>query len=647
VVGPSLAGEAPGDPAFAEAREISLRIALLPLLSRTLVLENLVIEEATVRLVRDDGGLRLPEREEPEPSAPREPREPADGGADDDSGVSLAVKELALRDARILFEDRTVSPAAKIEVSDLDATAALSPTEPTEIELDAKLAGGSIAIDGSADLLAQQSQWTAKLDGIDLSVVAPWLDDGRTVSGGLSGTLKGKGEPASPDLVADLQVSDGVVQIRDVGLRGPLSIRADLAGGETLSGEFEVDATAAALDAYEGTFQKPAGKPGSLKGRFLPKPDGSITVDDLELKIHNLEARGKIDVGDRVQAELSAEPVDLVGWSEILPALAEYRPAGTLRPGTLRVATEPLSVRGRIGLDGVQLALPDGPEIALQGALEGKGDALSLVDVKLTTGGETVTIAGEVSGLSQDEMGYRLALDSDGAESNTLLSAFTAVDDQVFGPLFVDTDLTGRTGDPRFETLAGRVAFAVRPGKLKGISPLQLTIAKLGTFGEAALLAAALDKPERAKKIDRFYGDEFEELAATFDVAGGWARTRDLRLVYPSYRLDLTGGIRLRDQRLDFTGILTLDKEVDEALADGSSGQVEPEKRVIELAEVKGTLAEPKIGLSSRTVQGWVGGYAGRKVRDKYQEKIDEKLGEQLGGDVGELVEGLFGGKRR
>ncbi|MBW2316275.1 MAG: hypothetical protein JRH10_19085, partial [Deltaproteobacteria bacterium] len=222
-------------------------------------------------------------------------------------------------------------------------------------------------------------------------------------------------------------------------------------------------------------------------------------------------------------------------------------------------------------------------------------------------------LAGEISGLANDRKAYRLALDSDGAEANTLLSAFTAVDDQVFGPLFVDTDLTGMTADPRLETLAGRVAFAVRPGKIEDVSILRLTIEKLGTFGEAALLAAALDKPSRAKKIERYYGDEFEELAGTFEIINGWATTNDLRIVYDGYRVDLDGRMRLRDRRLKFTGTLTLEREVDDALASASDAEGDPEAadakppRVIELAEVKGTLDDPKVSLSSKTVRSIVG----------------------------------------
>jgi len=644
VEGPRLAGEAAGEPPFAEAQEVSLEVAFWPLLARSLVLESLVVEGATVRLVRDAGGLRLPEPERDGRPAAGAPG--ARGGGEGEDAVALAVQELALRDARVLFEDRSVRPPAKLEIEDLDAIAVLSADAPAKIQLDAELGGGRLSVDGRADWAAQAARWTATLDGVGLAVLAPYLPEGQEAAGRLSGTVQGEGAFASPGLAAELTLRQGVVRISDIGLEGPLRLRADLSGEEPRSGSFDLDATDAALDAYGGAFRKAAGKPGTVKGRLVPKAGGGFDVDDVELKIHDLDARGRIETGDPVRAELTAQPIDLAGWGEILPALAAYQPAGTLRPGTLRIASEPLSVRGRIGLDGVRLTLPDGPQIGLEGALEGTGDALKLVNVALTTGGQRVRIAGLVAGLAQPQRSYHLALGADGAEANTLLSAFTAVRDRVFGALSLDTDLSGRTGDPQLETLAGHLRFAIHPGKIKDVSLLRLTVQRLGTFGEAALLAAALDKPARLEKIERFYGDSFEELAGSFDVAKGWARTRDLRLVYPSYRVDLQGGIRLRDRRLDFSGTLTLDRDVDEALAGASGGTAAERPRVIQLAEVQGTLDSPRVGLSSHTVRAWVDDYAGGKIRDEVQGKLDDKLGKELGGDVGDLVDGLFGGRR-
>ncbi len=647
---PSLSGEAASDPPFMEAREVSLQLALWPLLARSVVLENLVVEEATLRLVRDADGIRLPEP--PAEEAPADPA-PSEGGPssgkEEDSGVSLAVEEVALRGSRIVLEDRTVAPAATWDIEDLDATARLSLTGPAEIDVDARVEGGGFALDGTADLEASTADLEAKLDGIGLAALAPYLDDGRSVAGALSGTVGVRGAFATPEIAADLDVAESVVRIGDVDLRGPLALRANLRGGDALSGTFDVDATAAELDAFEGAYRKPAGRSANVKGRLVPREDGGLTVDDVELKIHNVDARGKVDVdGERVRASLNAEPFDLAGWDELVPALAEYGLRGTVRPEALAFTTEPLSFHGKIGLDGVEAVLPDGPPVVVRGAVEGKGDAAELVDVVLETGGEALRISGRVDGLSKERMRYKVRLGADGAETNTLLSAFAGVSDQVFGPLQFATDLSGVTGDEKLEDLTGRVAFEVTPGRWKDVSLLEQTVLRLGDVGEAALLVATLKKPERAKKMERYYGDEFEALAGTFDVAQGWARTEDLRLVYDGYRVDLAGGLRLFDQLLDFTGKLTLKPEVDQNLAD-ASGEPEPgesRERVIELARVKGTLAEPDVEISSAEARSLAGSYARSKVRRKYGEKLDEKLGEGASEQVGELIEGLFGGKR-
>ncbi len=65
VLRPLVAGARPDLPRLFEAREVSLRIALLPLLARTVLIDSLVIEGAVVKLRRtEDGVAILPESEE-------------------------------------------------------------------------------------------------------------------------------------------------------------------------------------------------------------------------------------------------------------------------------------------------------------------------------------------------------------------------------------------------------------------------------------------------------------------------------------------------------------------------------------------------------------------------------------------------------
>lgn len=648
---PVLAGETPDAPPFVEAQEVALRVALAPLLARSVVLETLVIEGATLRLVRDAGGLRLPAPPagdaEEAPGEPGPAAEPAGGSGDASGGVALGVKSLRLRGARVVLEDRTVSPPAVWDVEDVDATAGIaSLDEPVDFRLDARVAGGAVAIEGTADLAAETLDAEARLDGLGLASLRPYLEAAGELAGAVSGTVRATGSFAAPELEADLALADGDLRLDTVALRGALGLRAKLRLGDALAGTFDIDATGADLDAADGAFRKPPGRAARVQGRLVPRDGGGLAVDDVVLKIHNVDATGRVETGRRLRAELDVQPFALAGWDELLPALAAYRPAGTLRPGALRVATQPLEVHGRIGLDAVELTLPDAAPITLDGAVEGTGDAVQLRDVVLTTGGERIRLGGEVSELSGTPR-YRLALGADGAETNTLLSAFTAVEDRVHGPLTLDTQLAGRTGDPGLRSLTGHVDFAIRPGRIKGVSLLEETVGRLGTFGEAALLVGALKAGDEMRKMERFYGDDFQEAAGRFDVRDGWAHTNDLRIVYDAYRVDLTGRMRLADRRLDFRGRLTIEEEVDATLADASAGESpEPKRRVIELAGVKGTLDDPEVDLSRQVVQSWVGGYTARELREKYQEKLDEKLGEDLGKDVGDLVEGLLGGGR-
>ena len=87
----------------AEAGRVELRIALLPLLRRTVLVDALVVEQASAHVVRQDGELRLrgataPE-EEPR-SEPREPPAPREEGA----GFSFAIRSASVAETRLTLE---------------------------------------------------------------------------------------------------------------------------------------------------------------------------------------------------------------------------------------------------------------------------------------------------------------------------------------------------------------------------------------------------------------------------------------------------------------------------------------------------------------------------------------------------------------
>ena len=153
VMGVTLSGEKVEDPPLLEAREIALRVALLPLLFRTVVVDSLLVEGATLRLTRTSDGIALPsppvadaagggEGTQPAP-LDADQGSPSDGGGESGS-VDLAVRELRLRDTTLQLLDRAVSPEVRWELREIDATASAGSLDgPIELEIEATLASGA------------------------------------------------------------------------------------------------------------------------------------------------------------------------------------------------------------------------------------------------------------------------------------------------------------------------------------------------------------------------------------------------------------------------------------------------------------------------------------------------------------------------
>jgi hypothetical protein len=150
------------------------------------------------------------------------------------------------------------------------------------------------------------------------------------------------------------------------------------------------------------------------------------------------------------------------------------------------------------------------------------------------------------------------------------------------------------------------------------------------------------------RKMQRYYEDEFQYLGGTLRIAGGLARSDDLRLVYRNYSVDLRGAVGLVDQRLDLRGELTIDDEIDATIATPEGSAQEPKRgrsRVIPLARITGTVAAPRVELTDEAVLHFAGAYATGERRDKLERKIDERLGEGAGREAMDILDGLLKGK--
>ena len=648
----TLSGETSDDPPLLEAREIALRVALLPLLFQTVVVDSLVIEGATLRLTRTRDGIELPSLPAADAAGSGEGTEsatrdadaepPSDGGGEDGS-VDLAVRELRLRDTTLQLLDRAVSPAVRWELREIDATASGDSLDgPIELEIEATLAsGGQVALSGTVTR-AGRLDLQARFDQLVIDPLAPYLGDDLEITGRLDGTGAIFGPASSPEkLELDLHGEDVRFRREDLSLRGAVDVRANvLSPAGEANGEFEVDATGAELE-LAGAFTKPVGTPATLTGRIGPADNGGLAIDDLRLQIKNFEATGRVSSLDPVRAELSAESFDVEGWEALLPGLTGSPPSGRLALDGVVYQADPPDLRGAIQLEELALRSPDAPPLVLRGTLRAEGQQIVSEGLVVETGGETLTVDVRLQSLF-DAPRYDVSLKTQGADANALLTAVAGKPDTLHGPLGLDASFRGLLGGDVVSSLEGRIDFGVVNGRLAGVSLLRAVFDRLGAVGSLAL---DLGKAFGGRDLQRFYGDEFERLTGVFDIANGVARTDDLTFLYRGYGVRLCGTLGLDDLSLDMRGDLTLHEEIDAELAQelGARSSYRPRRREIKLASVKGTLDAPSVSVSSRAAVLLATSYASGSL-------IDEALGDALGGEAGQVVDsilqGILGGSR-
>jgi hypothetical protein len=594
VVGLFVAGPTPQAPPALEAEKVALQLALAPLLGRTVVIDSLVAEGAKLRLVRTAEGVEVPL-----PPGGPDPREvPVEEGG----GFSFAVREVELPDAKLIFEDRAVSPPVTWELSDVGVRLrGHAPDEPFDVEVKVEMAGGgrlsgqgSVGRDGQIDL-------GLELDAFPVDLVGHYLGDTAQLAGTLSGKLTARGDAADPDpLGFDLVLSDGDVRFDDLVLIGRAAIQGEISGGlRAPIGRFEADATQAELRFGE-VFAKPPGRPATIKGRLVTKPDGRLGVDDLQVKVENVEAHGKVELGERMRVALSASSFDLSGVHPLFIPLADYELSGPVSVSELEVLTKPLELRGEVRFEGVAVRPADVGEFEVRGSLLGEGDVIRTRDLMLTAGGEVIPLEGELSGLDGSRS-YRLRVRTEQADTDRIVSAFSANDDRLHGPLDLLGELDGSlAGQPSLaDALGGRVRFDIAPGRLRGISILEATFRRFDQTGALGFLKG-LNLPgfqnPLAPGLERYYGEHFDSLGATLEIQAGQAHTPDFRLVTPSYEFALQGLIRLSDLGLDAEGELLLGAELMGSIAGlvGLPKMPLVQKVVIPIPKLGGTLTDPK-----------------------------------------------------
>ncbi|HZH26277.1 MAG TPA: AsmA family protein [Azospirillaceae bacterium] len=381
----------------------------------------------------------------------------------------------------------------------------------------ARLAG-TVTANGETVNLAAQAAAPRRLAGGEPSPVALTVD-GRLVQAGFEGDAATSGRLSGRVRFATPSVSD---------LASRLGFRLEDPPVDALRAEGRVAVAPGAL-AVEDLVLAP--DVGRLTGRVSADWSGPVTRVDARLVADGIvvgDAPTAVPAGGPQGGGQVPAPAADAGWS------AEPIDFAALRRFAVDAVLENRS--SRIG--GVDV----GPSTLTLAVADG---VLRLDAPDVPVFGGRTTMHAEADGSKDGPGTVHLRAQAEGVEAESLLQALAGID-LVRGTTAVDLDVAaqGRSQRELAAALDGRTRMDLRNGVLRGVN--------IAAILRDPLAAAAGRADQGARETD------FAELAATFAINDGLARTDDLRMLAPLFRVEGEGTVSLPQRQLDLRLVPTV-----------------------------------------------------------------------------------------
>ncbi|MDD2335636.1 MAG: AsmA family protein [Geobacteraceae bacterium] len=575
---------------FAEAR---LHYQLLPLLSRRVVVDEIVLDTPDIHIARNlDGSFNfsdLLKKEQPEASPAQEEKTP----------FTFAVSKIEVTDGQVLYEDRKGIDGSPftyklqnigVEIKNL------TPDKPFPLKCEATAPGVELGFNGTVERLTNGPM-------VDCQVTATIADLAKTVA-------------SLPPVIA--------AKVSSLSPTGKISAKIHLAG--------EVKTPLAML------------KDGELKlegitlaaGGQNPVISGTVALADRSLSSRNLAVvlgKNRLDLQiktsplDRkpLAVELSAncDVLDIDAFASAKKPQAPSAPAvagkGSAEPGPLKL---PLSMSGAVNAKSVTVKGLVLSGLSLRYRLA--DNVLTVEDLKGGVAGGSFLDAATIN-LGTRGFSYTNKLSLQGVQVEKLVAAFAPkAAGSISGVLQAKADLSGSGVTPvaMKRNLIGKGSFDLKNGKLTG-SGFMSELA--GFLGSADLRVV-----------------RFSSFAGTYRIKDGQVNL-DSALDGSDIRMKPQGRIGL-DKSLDLDIDTLIAPRIAGKLATGTVGSfVTNDHGWSELPlKATGTVGSPHFSLSSKKL----GRRIGEKIGENLLKKLDKgtgtekKPGEQ---DLGTTIRGLFG----
>ncbi|MFA5941185.1 MAG: AsmA family protein [Sinimarinibacterium sp.] len=634
---------------FAEVRELSVGVKLLPLLfHRQVQVSSVKLDGLRLNLAVNKEGVSnwqdLIDHQKQQEEKPAEPTPESEGIRMEDIDIS----GIDISDAAIRYSDAQGGKAYRVEALNLQ-TGALSPGEPFDVDLsltalsdapkaaadltlkamvepdldhqkiavkDARLGfkskTGEPAIEAegelAAQILADLAAQVFTIDGLKLDATAA----GKSIPGGkqaakLSGALRYDQKNGT------LSFDNGVVQLANATLNTQIKGEGLNSDQPRLSGPISIaqfsprdllKQLGIALDTADANALSATSLKAEYRGSFK-----TAALRDLQIKLDDTTVQGELAVTDfATQALEFALKADAIDVDRYLPPKKEGESKSETQGGgdvnDIKLPTEALDKLnangsldiGQMTVNGIKLA-----DVRLK--LSGSGKSAKTQDLSARLYGGTVSLNNRYAA----EGAPTFALKTDLASLNAAPFLQDLLGkDYVSGLGNMQLDLTSRgatVGELR-KALNGTVAVKVENGAVKGFN-----LGQILRQGQAMLAGQAAPSESAPLQTD------FAALTASGTIANGVLSTNDLAAASPAFRLAGSGQIDLANETIRFTAKPTV---VETTQGQGGKG-LDQLKGLTVPIEISGDLFSPKYKLDLEDV-----------LKDKAKEQLKNQLAKEL-----------------
>ncbi len=641
-----ILGNAPGfgRQPFAQVRHLGVRVKLLPLLSRNIEVDTLVLEGAEINLVRAaDGRTNWDDLAGKDEQAPA--RDPESGGDKAEEGVptiaSLKIQGVWLRDVRIRWQDDQTGVNYVLDKVRLEV-GALAPGVRVPVEAGFTLSGSQPPVDVTLELNteARMSESLRRVDLKGLHLVADGEGEGLPSSG--------MHVEVAADVVTDLDadtlvISDLVVQGPAVAITGKLDV-AGLQQAPWIEGHLElVDTNLKQLAALFGnrieTTDPQALTQVSLKVDL--SHDGKATrIEPFEISLDDTHASGFVRLldtrGPVLRAQLDVDALDLDRYQP--PQSQSDKVPGKVSGGDKAARKAEAGSAGDLfaGLRSLDL------EADLRiGKLTVSKARLRDVSVRLVSKGGVLEAAPVSARFYQGRFHGKVRLDArkktprlhlvenlQGVQIGPLLADVTGQDKLVgAGDLKLDLRLTGLSEAEVRRSLNGNGSFVFRDGAYTGVDLVKLIRTATGQGQNTTQAGNTAEQTE------------FTEMRGSFIARNGVISNRDLSAKSPLLRVSGQGDVDLSANRIDYT---VTAKVV--ASLQGQGGADAGQLAGLPIpVRIQGALDGPDYTLDVEALLRAKASQRLEQEKAKLRNKIEQKVQERLKDVLGGKLKGLFG----